>query len=88
MASSRAHARNVSTEDVEGAIVFDGVGKKIGKIDHLVIEKMTGRVLYAVVNVMGFLGLGHSHRQILWAALHYDTRLNGFRADLRQTYPN
>jgi hypothetical protein len=88
METSRPHLRIVSSEGVEGATVYDGVGRKIGKIDHLVIEKITGKVLYAVVNVMGFLGLGHCHREIPWAALHYDTRLNGFRTDLQHKHAN
>jgi sporulation protein YlmC with PRC-barrel domain len=45
METSRSHARNVSSDDVEGATIYDDVGKKIGKIDHLIIEKMTGKVL-------------------------------------------
>ena len=41
---SRSHARNVSSDE-EGATIYDDVGKKIGNIDHLIIEKMTGNVL-------------------------------------------
>jgi uncharacterized protein YrrD len=54
METSRPHARNVSSGDVEGATVYDGLGKKIGKIDHLIIAKTTGKVLSAIANVMGF----------------------------------
>jgi PRC-barrel domain protein len=40
----------------------------IGEIDHLLIEKLSGRVTYAVMSFGGF-GLGHSHYPIPWAAL-------------------
>ena len=73
---------HVSSAAVEGVYVYDGVGRKIGQVDHLVIEKTTGKVLGVVVNVSGFVELGHSRREIPWSALHYDAELKGFRADL------
>lgn len=88
MQSSQADAvpkaLHVSSEDVEGVTVYDAVGKKIGNVDYLVIEKTTGKVLGVVVNVSGFIGLGHYHREFPWNALHYDPDLKGFRADLLQ----
>jgi len=42
------------------------------------IDKISGRVTYAVMSFGGFLGLGHSHYPIPWAALKYDTSLNGY----------
>jgi sporulation protein YlmC with PRC-barrel domain len=69
---------NISSEDVEGVAVYDVQGKKIGKVDHLVIEKASGRVATVVLNVNGFLGLGHSHVELPWSALKYSSRLNGF----------
>jgi len=73
---------HVSSAAVEGVTVYDEVGRKIGQVDHLIIEKTTGKVLGVVVNVSGFAGLGHSHCEIPWSALHYDPVLKGFRADL------
>ena len=48
-------------------------------------SKTTGKVLGVIVNVSGFIGLGHSHREFSWNALHYDPDLKGFRADLLQS---
>jgi hypothetical protein len=54
------------SEDVQGPNVY-GIGdKSIGEIDHLLIDKVSGRVLYAVMSFGGFLGLGHSHYPIPW----------------------
>jgi sporulation protein YlmC with PRC-barrel domain len=69
----------VSTEDVEGTAVYDAAGKKIGRVDHLMIDKATGRVTAAVINVAGFFGIGHSHREVPWAALAYRRRLHGYQ---------
>lgn len=68
----------VSSEDVEGTNVYDMQGSKIGDIDHLMIDKPSGRVSYAVMSFGGFLGLGHSHYPVPWSALKYDTTLDGY----------
>ena len=81
MAKATAHPdhRLISSEDVEGTTVY-GVGDKaVGEIDHLLIDKLSGRVAYAVMSFGGFLGLAHSHYPIPWSALTYDTTLDGFR---------
>ena len=38
----------------------------------------SGRVPYAVISFGGFLGLGHSHYPVTWAALKYDPNLGGY----------
>ena len=80
MATRTMHPNHqlISSEDVNGVDVFGPQGTKIGDIDHLMIDKMSGRVTYAVMSFGGFLGLGHSHYPIPWGALKYDTSLGGF----------
>jgi sporulation protein YlmC with PRC-barrel domain len=80
MATSTVHPNHmlISSEDVEGTNVYDVKGSKIGEIDHLMIDKVSGRVTYAVMSFGGFLGLGHSHYPIPWGALKYDTKVNGY----------
>lgn len=68
----------LSSEDVEGTEVYSVNGDHIGTIDHLMIEKVSGRVTYAVMSFGGFLGLGQSHYPIPWSALHYDTGKGGY----------
>jgi sporulation protein YlmC with PRC-barrel domain len=70
----------ISSEDVEGASIYDRLGKKIGKIDHLIIERLSGRVVSVVISGTGFLGLGHSHVELPWAALTYKHNLKGYEA--------
>lgn len=80
MASRTAHPNHqlISSEDVNGTEVYDLKGTHIGSIDHLMIDKLSGRVTYAVMSFGGFLGLGHSHYPVPWGALKYDTSLGGF----------
>jgi sporulation protein YlmC with PRC-barrel domain len=74
----------ISSEDVEGCGVYDKNGNSIGEVDHLMIEKESGRVVYAVISFGGFLGLGHSHYPLPWAKLSYDTDLGGFTTDVTE----
>ena len=66
VAKATAHPdrRLISSEDVQGTEVYGAGDKAIGEIDHLPIEKVSGRVTYAVMSFGGFLGLGHSHYPI------------------------
>jgi hypothetical protein len=80
MATATSHPNHqlISSEDVEGTNVFGPGEVKVGDIDHLMIDKISGRVTYAVMSFGGFLGLGHSHYPIPWGALKYDTNLGGY----------
>jgi hypothetical protein len=69
----------ISSDRVEGTDVYSPTGKdKIGSIDHLMIDKQSGKVTYAVMHFGGFLGLGEKAYPLPWPALKYDTRLNGY----------
>jgi len=86
MASATQHPNHqlISSEDVEGTEVYDAAGKDIGKVDHLMIDKVSGSVAYAVISFGGFLGLGHSHYPVPWGALKYDSSLGGFRTNITE----
>jgi hypothetical protein len=74
----------ISSEDIQGTEVYGADGKNIGEIDHLIIDKVSGRVAYAVMSFGGFVGLGHSHYPIPWGALRYDTSVGGFRTNITE----
>jgi hypothetical protein len=48
------------------------------------IDKTSGRVVYAVMSFGGLLGLAHSHYPLPWGALHYDRRLGGFVTNITE----
>ena len=83
-ATAHLNLRCISSEDVQGTEVYGPDGKNIGEIDHLIIDKISGRVGYAVMSFGGFLGLGHSHYPIPWGALSYDKSLGGFRTNITE----
>jgi sporulation protein YlmC with PRC-barrel domain len=74
----------IESNRVEGTRVYDRQGKQIGTIAHLVIEKVSGRVVYAVMRFGGFLRLGTHLYTIPWEKLHYDTGLSGYQTDITE----
>lgn len=79
-----AHGNLVSSNDVDGTEVYGRDGSHIGSINHLMIDKQSGKVAYAVMGFGGFLGLGEEHRPVPWAKLQYDTVKTGFVTDLTE----
>ena len=48
------------------------------------IEKLSGKVAYAVVSSGGFLGIGEEEHTIPWSKLTYDTNLGCYRTDITE----
>ena len=74
----------IESDRVEGTAVYDPNGNHIGSIKRLMIEKLSGRVAYAVMSFGGFLGLGSDEHTIPWNKLTYDTSLGGYRTDITE----
>jgi sporulation protein YlmC with PRC-barrel domain len=74
--------RLISSEKVEGTAVYDRRGERLGSVHHLMIDKYTGQVTYAVMSFGGFLWIGESYHPLPWKMLTYDTRLGGYVVDL------
>jgi sporulation protein YlmC with PRC-barrel domain len=74
--------RLISSEKVDGTAVYNRKGERLGTVHHLMIDKYTGQVAYAVMSFGGFLGIGESYYPLPWKMLTYDTRLSGYVVDL------
>ena len=75
----REQGNLIGSDKVEGTAVYGANNEKIGSIERVMIDKMTGKVSYAVLAFGGFLGLGNDHYPIPWASVKYDTSLGGYR---------
>ena len=65
----------ISSDKVEGSAVYNVNGDKLGSIDDLMIDKLSGQVRYAVLEFGGFLGMGTDRYPLPWSMLKYDTSL-------------
>ena len=72
----------VSSHDVNGTAVYSPEREHLGHIDHVMIDKTSGNIGYAVMAFGGFLGLGESHVPVPWKTLRYDTGVGGYVTDL------
>ena len=68
----------ISSKDVTGTEVYDMSGENLGHIDHVMIDKVSGKIAYAVMNFGSFLKMGGEERPLPWGSLSYDTSKNGY----------
>jgi hypothetical protein len=69
---------------VEEMPVYDVHGKRIGKVERLMIDKLTGQIAYAILSFGGFLGIGEDHYPIPWSMLTYNEKPDGFQVDITE----
>ena len=82
-ASAPASAKPVIESDrVEGTAVYDRSSKRIGTVERVMIDKISGRVAYAVMSFGGFFGLGADEYAVPWSMLDYDPGLGGYRIQI------
>ena len=60
------------------------VTRRSARSTSLLIDKVSGRVAYAVMSLGRFLGLGHSHYPIPWSALKYDAARDGYATNITE----
>ena len=49
--------------------------RKIGSVQRVMIDKISGKVAYAVISFGGFLGMGEDYYPLPWSNLKYDMSL-------------
>jgi hypothetical protein len=69
----------IGSDKAAGTAVYGADDQKIGNIQRAMIDKISGKVSYAVVSFGGFLGIGEEYFPVPWPTLKYDTRLGGYR---------
>jgi sporulation protein YlmC with PRC-barrel domain len=74
----------IESDRVEGTYVYDPNGKHIGTIKRLMIDKINGKVAYALMSFGGILGMGAEEHTIPWDKLNYDTSLGGYRTEITE----
>ena len=72
----------IAADKVKRTNVYNLAGDKLGSIDDIMIDKVSGRVIYAVMSFGGLLGMGEKYHPLPWATLKYDARRAGYVVDL------
>ena len=72
----------IGSDKVEGTTVYGRDGKSVGEIQRVMIDKISGKVAYAVMSFGGFMGIGEDYYPVPWSTLTYDTSLGGYRTNI------
>ncbi|WIM12381.1 PRC-barrel domain-containing protein [Enhydrobacter sp.] len=72
----------IAADKVNGTTVYNTAGEKLGSVDDIMLDKKSGRAIYAVMSFGGFLGMGEKQHPLPWSALTYDENKGGFVVNL------
>jgi len=80
---TREMGRLISSEKVTDTAVENARGDNLGRIEDIMIDKISGQVAYAVLNYGSFLGLmGGKLFAVPWNMLSYNTQRNAYVVDI------
>jgi hypothetical protein len=68
----------ISAGKVQGTNVYNTNGDSLGEVYDVMIDKLSGKVAYAIMSFGGFLGVGERYHPLPWNTLKYDTRQGGY----------
>ena len=74
----------ISSDKVEGTAVYNEAGEKLGSIDDLMINKLSGQISYAALEFGGFLGMGTDRYPVPWRMLKYSEQQGGYVVPLNK----
>ncbi len=70
--------RVVAVDRVKATAVYSRAGVALGTVDRLMIDKISGRIAYAVIAI----GDGGRRQALPWSVLNYDPLLDGYLVNL------
>jgi PRC-barrel domain len=74
----RETSRLISSEKVTGTSVENTNGDNLGSINEIMIDKISGKVGYAVLKYGSFMGMGGKLFALPWDMLKYDTSRDAY----------
>ena len=74
----------IGSDKVEGTPVYRPNGVSIGQIERVMIDKLSGKVAYAVMSFGGFLGMGEDYYPLPWSVLTYNPKLGGYEIEVTE----
>ena len=74
----------IGSDKVDGTAVYGADDRKIGSVQRVMIDKISGKVAYAVISFGGFLGMGEDYYPLPWSNLKYDMSLGGYRVGITE----
>ena len=82
MTTTTGHTGAIRASKVIGTSVYNGGGDKIGKVEHVVLDKQSNNIMFAVVGFGGFLGMNEKFHPLPWSTLDYQKDKEGYVVNL------
>ena len=78
MPTATGHTSAIRASKVIGTSVFNAQGEKIGKVEDVVLDKLSNNIMFAVVGFGGFLGMNEKFHPLPWSTLDYQKQQDGY----------
>src|SRR4029453_132837 len=78
----RETASLIGSHKGEGTAVYRSNGDRVGQIERIMIDKLSGKVAYAVMSFGGFMGIGEAYYPLPWSLLTYNPSLEGYEVNV------
>lgn len=78
MTTAQGHTRAIKASRVTGTKVYNTNGETIGRVEDIILDKLSDKILFAVVGFDGILGFGEKYHPIPWSSLDYQTDKDGY----------
>lgn len=78
------HHHLIASDRVEGTAVYSGAGDRLGTIRNFMVDKVSGRAEFAVMQFGGLFGLGTDYYPLPWSMLSYSVDKGGYVVDVNK----
>lgn len=78
MPTPSGHTQAIRAKTVIGASVKDPSGEQLGKVEDVILDKLSNNIMFAVIGFGGVLGIGEKFHPVPWAALDFDEDENAY----------
>jgi sporulation protein YlmC with PRC-barrel domain len=78
MPTASGHTTAIRARKVIGTPVKNISGERVGEIEDVILDKTSDRIMFAIVGMGGFLGIGEKYHPLPWAALHFDEAVDAY----------
>jgi sporulation protein YlmC with PRC-barrel domain len=78
MPTASGHTRAIRARRVIGTAVKNTSGERVGEVEDVVLDKLSDRIMFAIVGMGGFLGMGEKYHPLPWSALHFDEAADAY----------
>jgi hypothetical protein len=75
----------IAGRKVSGTSVYNATGENVGSIYDVMIDKKSGKIVYALMSFGGFLGVGKKLSPLPWGVLKYGPALGGYVVHLSKS---